>query len=102
LPHKISFGVNKLFENKVEYYNLNQGFYYSINEKIIDLVSNLFHANSCYTKNIFKEVKGYDSINIAEDLKFQKKILETKKPVLIENFIENNNIKKKDTTYFYR
>jgi hypothetical protein len=42
LPHKVSFGVNKMLEYNLEYYNLNQGFYYSMQEKIIDLVSNLF------------------------------------------------------------
>jgi hypothetical protein len=91
-----------MLKNNLEFYNLNQAFYYSMSEKIIDLVSNSLHANSCYTKNIFKEVKGYDNINIAEDLKFQEKVLKTKKPILIENFIKNDNIKKEDTTYFYR
>ena len=102
LPHKISFGVNKMLNNNLEYYNLNQGFYYSMKEKIIDLVSNLLHANSCYTRHIFDAVKGYSNINIGEDIDFQNKIFEINKPYLVENCFNSEHVQKENTTYFYR
>ena len=102
LPHKISFGVNKLIDKQVDYYNLNQGFYYSMQDKIIKLSGNLFHANSCYTKDIFKAVKGYSHINLGEDADFQNKIFGINKPYLVENCFNSEHVQKADTTYFYR
>jgi hypothetical protein len=91
-----------MLNNNLEYYNLNQGFYYSMKEKIIDLVSNLLHANSCYTRHIFNAVKGYSNINVGEDIDFQNKIFEINKPYLVENCFNSEHVQKENITYFYR
>lgn len=101
LPHKISFSVKKILDNNLDYYNLNQGFYYSIQDKIIDLSVNLFHANSIYKKEVFLKVEGYPNINKGEDSEFHVLLLKNSKDILIENFKENNKFFK-DTFYFYR
>lgn len=102
LPHKISFCVEKLKSQGLEYYNLNQGFYFSMSEKIIDLVANLFHANSTYTRKLFNKIEGYSKLNVGEDMDFEHKLMQITSDFLVENFHKNEKITKQNTTYFYR
>lgn len=102
LPYKIFFGVKKLLENNLDYYNFNQAFFYSKDEKIIDINSNTYHANSIYTKNIFLKINGYFNLNIGEDIDFELRLKNITNNFIIENIYTNKNINKKDTTYMYR
>ena len=102
LPHKISFGIKKLLEKKLDYYNFNQAFFYCTEEKIIDINSNTYHANSVYTKNIFFKTSGYSNLNVGEDIDFEIRLKNISDNFIIENMYTNKNTDKKNTTYIYR
>ncbi len=65
LPHRISYSVSAISDSR-DYFKPTRAFF-SNQPGITSIDTNLFHAQSAWTRTAFESVGGYKDINIGED-----------------------------------
>lgn len=101
LPHRIEFSLNKLKENNLDYYKLNQAFHCSLDHKISSISVNQFYGCSIFTRELFYKTYGHGFINSGQDSYIEKRYKEVSDKRLIEN-TKISNVNHSDIFYLYR
>lgn len=104
LPHRLEYCHNKISNNKLDYYKLEEAFFCS-NNQISKTSTNLFFSSSIFSRKLYEETSGHGFINSGQDLhletQLEKMCRKNKYKMLVENTIDGK-IKKEDIYYIYR
>ncbi|MEM7195709.1 MAG: glycosyltransferase family A protein [Pseudomonadota bacterium] len=73
LSHRLSHSVRQLTALGVPFYKPDQGYLFS-EGRIKCLYKNLFHSQSCFTRELFASVGGYPPIGSGQDMDFEQKL----------------------------
>ncbi len=73
LPFRLTQSANQLAALNRPYYKPKTAFYWN-SGTINELSANSFHAQSCYTKQLFDDIGGYPPIGAGEDIAFDTKV----------------------------
>jgi len=72
LPHRLSFSVAK-FEANQGFFKPNQGWFWE-RGRLRGPKANLFHASSCWSRDRFDAVRGYDGEGSGHDKLFEQRL----------------------------
>lgn len=110
LPHRLEFSLNKITKHKLDYYNINEAFFYS-NSQIKSTLISLFYSGTIFSRRLYTETSGHGFINSGQDLYLDQQlssVCKKKYKKLIENTksrspcVRDQLIKKEDLYYIYR
>lgn len=106
LPHRIDFCMNKLIDNNLDYYKLNESFLYSMSNGISRSTCNQFYGCSIFSRDAYIKTTGHGFVNSGQDsfieAQFLKLFKDKKINMLVENTRTNSNLTMKDLYYIYR
>jgi len=94
MPHRLSFSMKKLLGSGADFFKPNSAYIWN-NGRITELICGaFFHAQSCFTKDLFQSVDGYPEIESGEDQVFEKRIFRKKRT--------STDIDVQDNYYIYK
>ncbi len=107
LPHRLQYSMDKIKDHELQYYKLNEAYFYSKIDGITKTTRNSFFGCSIFSRKLYEKTIGHGFINSGQDT-FLDEQLKTisKKDVnvkaLIENSKTNPDITNDDIYYIYR
>lgn len=105
LPHRLEYCYNKIQENNLDYYKLEEAFFYSTVQKVSKTCRNLFFSSSIFSRKLYVESTGHGFINSGQDAYLEGQLSKICKEKNYNRLIEsskNSNISKEDIYYIYR
>lgn len=106
LPHALEYCHDKIQNNALDYYKLNEAFFYSQDNGISKTTVNQMYGCAMYTKRLYVKTGGHGFINSGQDTyiegQFKTAIQKEGYKSLIENTNTNTSLDKKDIYYVYR
>lgn len=103
LPHRLSFSMNKIIENNLEYYKLGSSFTWDAKNGITKWFNNSYFSACIFSRDAYISTSGHGYTNTGEDFFLENQIKANfKNSCLTEKYGHSKNIQPQDIYYFYR